>query len=97
MIIPSLTARLDGMDLITRVWIDEGCIACGMCSSICPLVFDIPDDEAVIRAVVRSDGMTSPNRQERSLLSNLGSGDSAVIIEAAARCPVEIIKFDAVT
>jgi ferredoxin len=31
-----------------NVWIDEGCIACGMCNQICPEVFIIENDLAVI-------------------------------------------------
>ena len=29
---------------ITRVWIDDGCISCGLAESICPQVFKLPDN-----------------------------------------------------
>ena len=29
---------------ITKVWIEDGCISCGMSSATCPEVFEIPDD-----------------------------------------------------
>jgi len=33
---------------ITKVWIEEGCTACGLCEEICPEVFEL-DDEAVVK------------------------------------------------
>jgi len=33
---------------IKKVWIEEGCTACGLCAAICPEVFKM-DDEAVIK------------------------------------------------
>lgn len=41
---------------ITKVWINEGCIACGLCSDICPEVFELEDV-----AVVRPDADFSSN------------------------------------
>ena len=32
---------------IKKVWIEEGCTACGLCESICPEVF-VVEDEATI-------------------------------------------------
>jgi ferredoxin len=32
---------------ITKVWIAEGCISCGLCAITCPQVFDMPDLGAV--------------------------------------------------
>jgi len=34
---------------IKRVWIKEGCTACGMCEDECPDVFEVTDDTAIIR------------------------------------------------
>jgi ferredoxin len=35
---------------IKKVWIEEGCIADGICSDICPAVFDLNDDgEAFVK------------------------------------------------
>lgn len=33
---------------ITKVWIIEGCIVCGLCESICPEVFKVEDTAMVI-------------------------------------------------
>lgn len=33
---------------IKKVWIEEGCTACGLCESICPEVFEMPDLAEVI-------------------------------------------------
>ena len=35
---------------ISKVWIIEGCTSCGLCSDICPEVFEL-DDVAVVREV----------------------------------------------
>jgi ferredoxin len=34
---------------IKNVWIIEGCTACGVCVDICPEVFDLPDDVAIVK------------------------------------------------
>ncbi|NLB26445.1 MAG: ferredoxin [Bacteroidales bacterium] len=33
---------------IKRVWIEEGCTACGLCEEICPEVF-VVEDEAIVK------------------------------------------------
>ncbi|MBN2610732.1 MAG: ferredoxin [Bacteroidales bacterium] len=33
---------------IKKVWIEEGCTACGLCSDLCPDVFEM-DDEAIVK------------------------------------------------
>ena len=33
---------------IKRVWIEEGCTACGVCEDTCPEVFEL-QDEAVVK------------------------------------------------
>lgn len=35
---------------IKKVWIDEGCIACGLCADTCPEVFEMVDDTAKVKA-----------------------------------------------
>lgn len=40
---------------ITRVWIEEGCIACGNCESVCPEVFTVTDHSNVREGVVAAD------------------------------------------
>lgn len=34
---------------IKRVWIEEGCTACGLCEDICPEVFELTGDEAEVK------------------------------------------------
>jgi ferredoxin len=36
---------------ITKVWIEEGCTACGLCEGICPDVFEMPDEAIVVEGV----------------------------------------------
>ena len=31
-----------------KVWIDEGCIGCGLCEEICPEVFQVDETASVI-------------------------------------------------
>jgi len=40
---------------ITKVWIEEGCIACGSCEQICPEVFRVTDQSRVQEGVNFSD------------------------------------------
>lgn len=42
---------------ITRVWIEEGCVSCGMSESNCPEVFkvDFPETAKVIEGIDYSD------------------------------------------
>lgn len=41
---------------INKVWIDDGCIACGLCSDLCPNVFRLEDT-----AVVKEDADFTAN------------------------------------
>ena len=42
---------------ITKVWIEEGCTACGLCEEICPEVFELGDrDEAIVKPDAKFDG-----------------------------------------
>ncbi|MCP4550063.1 MAG: ferredoxin [bacterium] len=34
---------------ITKVWIEEGCTACNLCEDTCPDVFEIDDDNCIIK------------------------------------------------
>lgn len=40
---------------VKKVWIEEGCIACGLCADICPEVFKINDVANVIEGVNYKD------------------------------------------
>jgi ferredoxin len=55
-------------------------------------VFTLADGQAEIRADVRIDGMTSPNAHERAVLNAVGLEYQESIREAAAGCPIEIIR-----
>ena len=35
---------------IKKVWIEEGCTACGLCEDICPEVFEVEDEAIVIES-----------------------------------------------
>lgn len=37
---------------IKKVWIEEGCTACGLCESISPEVFVVEDEAVVIEGAV---------------------------------------------
>jgi ferredoxin len=36
---------------ITKVWIEDGCTACGVCEEICPEVFKVIDLATVISGI----------------------------------------------
>lgn len=40
---------------VEKVWIEDDCIACGMCVSICPEVFKMEDLAVVIEGVDYAD------------------------------------------
>lgn len=40
---------------VKKVWIEEGCTACGLCEDICPEVFIVEDEATVIEGVNYSD------------------------------------------
>ncbi|MGM0504508.1 MAG: ferredoxin [Bacteroidota bacterium] len=44
---------------IKKVWIEEGCTSCGLCESICPEVFEMPDE-----AIVKEDADFAANEEE---------------------------------
>jgi ferredoxin len=63
---------------IKKVWIEEGCIADGICNDICPAVFGLDDDTG--EAFVKEGADFSANEAD--------------IKEAAEACPVLIIKYE---
>lgn len=63
---------------ITRVWIEEGCIACRVSVDSCPAVFELPDDA---HATSVKQGVDY-------------SQYDAEIREAAETCPVDVIRFE---
>ncbi len=69
--------------LITKVWIEEGCIVCDACETAAPEVFEVMDDTCVIRPDALNAEFTKPR--------------SEGIVDAAEECPVDVIKFDSDT
>ena len=63
---------------ITKVWIEDGCICCGMSSATCPEVFEIPDDDD--SNIVKENMDFSQFEEEFK--------------EAANGCPVDVIKYE---
>ena len=63
---------------IKRVWIEEGCINCGMSEMNCPEVFKVD---------VEQDSSTVIEGVDYSLYE-------AEIKEAAQACPVDVIKYE---
>lgn len=40
---------------INKVWIEEGCIVCGVCEATAPEVFEMNEDTAVVKDGVKLD------------------------------------------
>lgn len=40
---------------ISKIWIEEGCSACGLCEEICPEVFKVEDEAVVIEGANYND------------------------------------------
>lgn len=40
---------------ISKIWIEEGCTACGLCEEICPEVFKVLDEATVIKGANYAD------------------------------------------
>jgi ferredoxin len=38
---------------ITKVWIEEGCISCGVCEATAPEVFEMGEDTALVKPGVK--------------------------------------------
>ncbi len=85
----------DGVTLVRRVWIEAGCIQCGWCSDLIPEVFQVSRIEpCVIRGEARSDGSSTPNREERApLLRPIVDAEANILDFVAAGCPSLVIKF----
>ncbi|MEE9297123.1 MAG: Rieske 2Fe-2S domain-containing protein [Phycisphaerae bacterium] len=67
-------------EIITKVWIEEGCIVCDACETASPEVFHVTDDTCVIRPEALTPDFTKPLTDS--------------IVEAAEECPVDVIKFE---
>ena len=70
-------------EVITKVWIEDGCIVCDACETAAPDVFEVLEDTCIIRPAALTPDFTKPRSGE--------------IVDAAEECPVDVIKFDVVT
>lgn len=70
------------VEMVTKVWIAPGCIVCDACETTCPEVFEVQHDNetCIIRPAALDAEFTKPLTK--------------TIIEAAAECPVDVIKFE---
>ena len=63
---------------IKRVWIEEGCISCGISEMNCPEVFTVDDEQDSSTVIEGVDY----------------SQYEAAIKDAAEACPVDVIKYE---
>lgn len=70
-------------ELVTKVWIEEGCIVCDACETASPEVFEVLDETCIIRPAALSAEFTKPRTDS--------------IIEAAEECPTDVIKYETVS
>ncbi|MEE9212307.1 MAG: Rieske 2Fe-2S domain-containing protein [Phycisphaeraceae bacterium] len=67
---------------VVKVWIAPGCIVCDACETDCPEVFDVQEENCVIRPEAQGPEFTKPLTPS---------------IEVAAEgCPVDVIKFETI-
>jgi ferredoxin len=64
---------------ITKVWIEDGCISCSLCSDLVPDVFQVENGDV---CVIRADAGVHFDVQSEG------------IREAARDCPVEVIHVE---
>ncbi|MFQ5590652.1 MAG: ferredoxin, partial [Phycisphaerae bacterium] len=67
-------------EVVTKVWIEEGCIVCDACETTAPDVFDVKDETCIVKPAALDVEFTKPRTQS--------------IIDAAEECPVDVIKFE---
>lgn len=82
-----------------RVWIEEGCVACGVCAHYCPEVFCLRDEsqEAQIRGEARSDGVTNGNAYARAeIITALRDRVAGDIADAVLDCPMQVVRWERV-
>ena len=66
--------------MITKVWIDDGCISCSLCMDLCPEVFLVDDGEV---CVIKPDADAHYVSHDED------------IRDASGDCPVDVIRIDA--
>ena len=71
-------------DMVSKVWIDPGCIVCDACETAAPDVFEVQHDNET--CVVRPEALEAEFTRPKT----------DAIVEAAEECPVDVIKFETV-
>ena len=69
--------------VVTKVWIEDGCIVCDACETTAPDVFEVLEDVCIVRPEALTPDFTKPR--------------SEAISDAAEECPVDVIKFETVS
>lgn len=64
---------------LRKVWIEEGCIACSLCTSYCPEVFLVENGESCEIRPEAAQHLASKEEEIR---------------DAALDCPVEVIQIE---
>lgn len=67
-------------EVITKVWIIDGCIVCDACENAAPDVFEVLEDTCIVRPDALKPDFTKPRSEN--------------IVDAAEECPVDVIKFE---
>lgn len=62
---------------IKKVWVEDGCTTCHLCESTAPDIFETGDTTTIVKPGAEA----------------LFASQEAAIKDAAAGCPVEVIKF----
>lgn len=70
-------------EVVTKVWIEEGCIVCDACETAAPDIFEVLEDTCIVRPDALTPDFTKPRSEN--------------ITDAAEECPVDVIKFETVT
>ena len=53
---------------ITRVWIEEGCISCGLSADNCPEVFKVKDEDSTVKGGGELFTLGGKDRESRRVL-----------------------------
>ncbi len=70
-------------EIISKVWIEDGCIVCDACETAAPDVFEVLEETCIIRPAALDVEFCKPRSTE--------------IVDAAEECPVDVIKFESTT
>ncbi len=77
------TSAVAKKEVITKVWIEDGCIVCDACETAAPDVFEVLEETCIVRPAALAPDFTRPRTE--------------AIGDAAEECPVDVIKFEVQT